>query len=194
MLSRRGLVAKIGTVVGLSVAGCSGLGPTSEDDPLEPQETTPVRAKGAPITVTRSVSSFDVTIGEDGAVKSGDGDHPRPLSSLVKSRSVQLAEFAIREALAARVEGYEENPVDCYLQWIAPTSRFRITTTTTVEPLGNRSILWPSRLYDDIESAAPSSVTVRIQTKERAASNEFPVETRARLRSADGPSEAPPDG
>jgi hypothetical protein len=181
LLSRRRLLAQIGVVFGLSFAGCSESGPEPPAiHTVEPQETTPVRAQGEPVTVTRSVSSMNVTIVENGSVDPGNGQDILPFSSWASSRSVQLAESAVRNELTKRVDEYQDSPVEWYLQWVPSNSRFLITTTTTVEPPAD-NVAWPSRLYDDIELATPNTVTVIMQSDNKTVSNEFPIYTRAKL-------------
>ena len=192
-LSRRRLLAQVGVVFGLSAAGCSSLGPTTSAGPVEPQETTPVRAQGESITVTRSVSSMNVTIVENGSVDPGNDEDVVPFSSWASSQSVQLAKSAIQDALAGEGEEYQDSPVEWYLQWVPSNSGFLITTTLTIEPPAD-AIGWPSRLYHDLESTAPNTVTVTIQSNKQSVSTEFPVHTRAKLLTTSGSSRLPREG
>jgi hypothetical protein len=125
---RRRLLAQLGAVCSLPLAGCSGLGATRAGGPIEERESTPVQAQGEPITVSRSVSSMNPTVVENGSVDSGDGAGVEPFSTWATSQSIHLAETAIREILTARVDDYQGSSIEWNLRWEAANSRFLITT------------------------------------------------------------------
>lgn len=187
---RRRLLARLGAVCSLPLTGCSGWGDTRAGGPIEERETTPVRAQGDSITVTRSVSSTNATVVENGSVDPGDGTGVKPFSAWASSRSVHLAETALRDGLTERIDDYQESSVEWNLRWEDSNSRFLIATTALIEPPAD-NVAWPSGSYNALESSAPSTVTVTIRTSERTVSNEYQVYTRAKLRSPSGSSRQP---
>lgn len=187
--SRRQLLRYLGVASTVPVAGCSEgrSSPSRSPRTFEPRDTDPVRVRGEPVTVERRASSLDVRVLDDGSVDpDGDGASDA-FGRWAASRSVDLADAAIRDALTARVDRLDGGTETRWeLQWEPDRSRFLVTTTsrigTSSDPSAEENVAFPSILYDQLESLAPETVTVVVSTERRTASNEFPVYARARLR------------